>query len=217
MHPSAAHHLRALRRGLADPAVASLEGRFHTHVTVDADPATLAPVCADTGARLTVIDLSGEKTQRDPMLTLDATGGVGVVEAGVSALLDALGARDIPMTRVKVEHGSLPTVAAFSARHYREAHLKLWLARPHHEARLAELRAAAPALGFALSRNPREQAADHVVQFVNMRMYQGGLAECDARVDAVVAWLVDRGMPPVDVRRETAVVDTAHGLDAWWA
>ena len=39
-----------------------------------------------------------------------------------------------------------------------------------------------PRLGFALSRNPREQRPDAVLQFVNLRIYEGDLSGADARV-----------------------------------
>jgi hypothetical protein len=206
-----------LRAAFADPALAGLAGRFHTHLTVHSDAATLAPLGDTLGARLTVIDLAGARDQRDLMLTVDHRGDLPALLAGLDAVLIGLANADIPVLRVKVEHGSLPTIVRFDAHRYREAHLKLRLPRADLPARLATLHAGRATWGYALSRNPREQAEDHVVQFVNLRLYEGDLATTDARIDAVVAWLGSQGMPPIDVRRETALLDTAQALDAWWA
>lgn len=213
MHPLC----EPLRRALADPALAGLHGHFHTHVTVHASPETFSGLGEIPGARLTVIDLAGAQTQRDLMLTIGHVGPLPALAEGLFLALARLHERQVPVLRVKVEHGSLPTVPRFDRRRYREAHLKLRLPRQGLEARLDTLRAAAPGRGYALSRNPREQAAEHVTQFVNLRIYEGALADSDARIDALERWLAEQGMRPLEVRRETTLIDTALDLDAWWA
>lgn len=206
-----------LRAAFADPALAGLSGRFHTHITVLADAEGLAPICAAVGAKLTVIDLSGRQEQRDQMLTVDHSGSLTALEQGLFVVLSALEQAGLTVLRVKVEHGSLPTVPRVDPHRYREAHLKLRIPRAGLDASLSVLRAGQARWGYALSRNPREQAEDHVVQFVNLRIYEGELAATDARIDAVAEWLTSIGFPPIDVRREVALIDTAQELDAWWA
>ena len=202
----------AVRAALADPALAALPGPFHAHLTVDAEADALPHV---PHARATVIDLGG-RPQRDPMLTVDGADLANLVQR-ILTTMDALDAAGVPVARVKIEQGGRPTLPTLSPERYAEAHLKLRIPRAGAEATLAHLRAAASEHGFALSRNPREQTADALVQFVNLRVYTGTIADADARVDAVTAWLTAQGLPPAEVRRETTILDTARARDAWWA
>lgn len=206
----------AVRAGLADPVVAGLTGRFHAHVTVVGAVGAAADVSAALGGHLTVIDLA-PREQRDGMVTLDHVGPLPAFEVRLVEAVAALRAAGLDVVRVKVEHGSLPTLPRFTRARYREVHVKLRIARADFADAHARLLAAAPTHGYALSTNPREQTPEAVVQFVNLRIYDGDLAAADARVAALVAWLSGEGLAPIEVRHETAVLDTRHEVDAWWA
>jgi hypothetical protein len=204
-----------LLTALDDPTLRDLEGRFHAHLTVDGEPS--ATVCATLGARATIIDLDGARAQRDGMVTIDHRGRLSAFGPRLLALVDGLGAAGLPVRRVKVEHGSVPTIAVFDRHRYREVHVKLAIPRDAVAAAFERLEAGRATWGYALSRNPREQTDTHLVQFVNLRLYEGDVAAANARVAALVAWLAAHGLAPVEVQQETAVIDTDHGVDAWWA
>jgi len=52
---------------------------------------------------------------------------------------------------------------------------------------------------------------------VNLRLRDGGLAEAEERARALVEHLRGGGLEVIEVKAETAVLDTAQALDAWWA
>ena len=229
-----------------DPAIAQLltvsgpqaaglgvRGRFHSHVTVhlgdpdeagdtDAALARLRDLCQSRKVKLTVIDLArGDRRQRDVMTTCyhrhDGDDAVARIVEEMAALGRALSGAGFPVLRFKLEHESLPTLRRFTPERYREIHVKLSLPEADADTRLARLAELAPALGVVPSRNPLERRAGRVIQFVNLRIYDGDLAACERRVDGVVAALEADGFTVLQVKRETTVLDTRRAHDAWWA
>jgi hypothetical protein len=213
--------LAARRASLDEEPLAGLRGRFHSHLTVRGDATEqLARAARDVQAKVTVIDLAGDRrAERDVMLTRyhldDAPGALGRVADALQSMCDTLEAEGIEVARVKVEHESEPSLPRFDAERYHEVHIKLaieparfdevytWLTRGDH--------------GWVASRNPRERRPDRVLQFVTLRCYDGDRADADARVARASATLRDAGLEIVEIKRETAVLDTDLARDAWWA
>jgi len=222
--------LRALERArdrLTRPGPFSgLQGRFHAHITC-APPAdgldALAAFCRARRVKLTVIDLADwrSRQQRDVMTTsyhrARGPGALGRVLDQLTGLGRALLAEGFSPTRFKLEHESLPTLPTFSPSAYREVHVKLRVPDADHPRAMAWLASHGPAWGYVPSRNPRERRGGFVHQFVNLRLRDGGLAEAEERARALVEHLRGGGLEVIEVKAETAVLDTAQALDAWWA
>lgn len=217
--------LRERRTHVDDPPLADLTGRFHSHVTlsVAVDSLALEPVARATRSKLTVIDLAdlSSRTERDVMLTRyfvdDASGALGriadALDDDVRAVLDA----SIEPVRVKVEHESEPSLPTYDAEHYHEVHIKLAIPAADYDDVYAWLKASGEPHRWRPSRNPYERRADQVTQFVTMRAYEGTRTTVSERVDRAVAALRARGLDPVEIKRETTVLDTRRSHDAWWA
>ena len=217
------HTLRAWRAQALDWPVA---GKFHSHVTVavedDAQIERLRLWCRERKLKLTVIALErGTRAQRDVMTTqhyrVEAPGAAAQILDALIAQCHALRQASMTPLRVKLEHESLPTLARFSPAQYREVHIKLRLPATSYQASLQALAALGQELGFVPSSNPNERGEDHVAHFVNMRLYEGTLAQADARIQGVLDALGERGYEIAQVKAETTLLDTHHALDAWWA
>lgn len=211
--------INALRAQLSDPALSGLVGRFHSHVTVRAAPDALRDFCRGRRLKPTVIDLEDfdGRSQRDIMTTAYHRGPLAAVGAELARIVSALEAAGITVLRVKLEHESLPTAEPFTAHRYREVHVKLAIPEDEYGDRMAALRAGASKWGYVPSRNPNQRREGHLLQFVNQRHYAGTAAQVQAQTDALVASLAEAGLRIIEVKAETAVVDTARSVDAWWA
>ncbi|MFT4978146.1 MAG: hypothetical protein ACI8S6_004054 [Myxococcota bacterium] len=217
MHAS---QLAALRAQLTSPQVRGLAGRFHSHITVRADPDVLRLFCAGRALKVTVIDLAdfAERQQRDVMTTAYHCGTIAQVGEQLAATAAALQAVGLPPVRIKLEHESLPTIEPFSKHCYREIHLKLSIPEATYPAVMARLRAESDRSGCVPSRNPYQRREGQVIQFVNLRIYEGDLAGAEAQTQALVAALSAPGdLRVIEVKSETTVIDTAQALDSWWA
>jgi len=209
----------ALAAQLSDPDLRLLSGRFHSHITVRTTPDTLRSFCRGRALKATVIDLADfdGRAQRDVMTTAYHRGTIEDVGAQLSRTVVALEGAGLAPLRVKLEHESLPTIEPFTAHRYREVHVKLAIPEDDYAARMDALRAMAPAWGFVPSRNPYQRRAGHLLQFLNLRFYDGGLDAVAEKTDALSAALSREGLRIVEIKAETAVIDTAHSVDAWWA
>lgn len=218
--------LEQLRGHLDDSPLAALSGRFHSHLTVlagEADLPRLTEVCRAHRAKTTVIDLEGfgPQHQRDVMATRyhadPDPGAVGRIVDDLLALCAALAEAGLPVVRAKIEHESEPSLPRFSEQAYHEVHVKLRIEASAYEEAYAWLAAQADRFGWRPSRNPLERRGDRVTQFVNLRIYEGDRASADAIVARIEAALRERGLEIVEIKRETAILDTHRGHDAWWA
>jgi hypothetical protein len=205
------HDLLALTHGLD-----ALHGRFHAHITV-APSAGVLDCARELKLKPTVIDLErGERQQRDVMLTAyfrdSAPGAVRRIAEELRVQCAALQARGVEVLRVKLEQEAGEQLGRFTSTRYHEVHVKLKLPVERFEvdrARLAEMHP------WVLSTNPRERRSTHVVQFLNLRLYEGGRSEADVAVERLLERIDD--LDVVEIRRETALLDTHQALDAWWA
>ena len=202
-----------------------IEGIFHAHLTVEVSPDGLdglKDLCRRQGVKLTVVDLEkGSRRQRDVMTTSYyrevGRGAVARIVRKLHGLAGELEAAGYPVVRAKLEHESRPTISTFSRSRYHEVHIKLDIPAASFEARRRRLAELESEKGFVASSNPREQSAERVFQFVNLRIYDGDLAAADARVEALVQDLEAEGFVIRETKQETVVFDTRLELDAWWA
>lgn len=204
-----------------------IDGKFHSHITVhvagDAEIERLRDFCRARRVKLTVIDLDDfrGRAQRDVMTTqhyrIEGDGAVRQILSELQALTGELGEAGFEVVRVKLEHESLPTLPVFDGTNYREIHIKLRIAPARFDEALAWLREVSGQWGFVPSSNPRAIHGDHIVQFVNLRLYEGTLAETEAVVESLVEALTAHGLDVAEVKQETAVFDTNLDLDRWWA
>lgn len=204
--------------------LSGIRGKFHSHITVQtADQGRLQAFCRERRIKVTIIELSdfSGRHQRDVMTTqhyrIDTPDAVARIVDQLDALCGELSAAGFAVVRVKLEHESLPTLKRFTGANYREAHLKLHIEPERYEEVMSWLRAQAPRLGYVPSRNPLAVSRGRVVQFVNMRLYEGTLADTDQRIDAVAEAIRDHGVHVGEVKRETTVFDSNLELDRWWA
>lgn len=204
-----------------------IDGKFHSHITVhvsgDDEIERLRMFCRERRVKLTVIDLENfrGRAQRDVMTTqhyrVEGSGAVREIIESLRELTRELGEEGFEVVRVKLEHESLPTLPVFDGSNYREIHVKLRVDPARFDEELAWLREVSGRWGFVPSSNPRAIHGDHIVQFVNLRLYEGTLEETEAVVADLVSALVARGLDVAEVKQETAVFDTNLDLDRWWA
>jgi hypothetical protein len=206
-----------------------VSGKFHSHITTrleaPEDPKRLQELqdfCRAHRVKLTLIDLSrfDGPAQRDVMTTQHhrdpSPDAVHHIIDALTALCRALIAAGFPILRVKLEHESLPTLPAFSPSQYREVHVKLAIPPDDYPDTMRRLALDAPRFGFVPSRNPLDRKPDAVTQFLNMRLYQGTLADADAHTHALVEHLRSLSIPIREVKQETAIFDTHRDHDRWW-
>ncbi|MEN0067525.1 MAG: hypothetical protein AAGA48_35665 [Myxococcota bacterium] len=229
MHPVLAA-LDARRDRLEQPPLSNLEGRFHSHVTLRVPAAlpadlraTLERLATAHRAKLTVIELADldRRVERDVMFTRyfvdDQPGAVARIADDLRVTVTGLLEAHVEPIRVKIEHESLPSLEFFDAERYHEVHIKLSIDAEAFDETYAWLEQAGRDVGWRPSRNPYERRNDQVVQFVTLRAYKGDRAAVDARVLHAVTLLEVQGLVPVEIKRETTVLDTRRAHDAWWA
>lgn len=201
-------------------------GKFHSHVTVEvseqAQIEQLKGWCRERKIKLTVIDLERqERTQRDVMTTqhyrIEEPDAVAQIVDKLKALSLDLEAHGYEVLRVKLEHESLPTLPRFSAHQYREVHIKLHLKPERYEQDMMRLKQLGQQQGFVPSSNPNERTHEHIAQFVNMRLYDGELAQTEAKIQQVIEALQAHELVVAQVKAETTILDTNLALDRWWA
>lgn len=201
-------------------------GKFHSHITVElGEQASLEALkgwCRERKIKLTVIDLERQqRTQRDVMTTqhyrIEEDDAVAQIIDELILLSQALIAHGYEVSRVKLEHESLPTLPRFDRRQYREIHIKLHLEPARYEQDMALLEQLGASLGFVPSSNPNERTEVHVAQFVNMRIYEGDLAQSEAKIAQLVEALKAHELHVAQVKAETTILDTNLERDRWWA
>ena len=121
------------------------------------------------------------------------------------------------MTRIKLEHESLPSLDSFDKEHYHEVHIKLEIPESTFDADYQRLLELGRSHCFVPSRNPFQRKGGTVTQFANLRIYEGSHSSADATINAIVDAISKHGFSVKEVKRETVVYDTAHSQDAWWA
>lgn len=203
-----------------------IDGKFHSHITVNVQGAeqldALRQFCRARKVKLTVIDLEhfDGRQQRDVMTTqhyrIEGDDAVHQIIDQLTALVGELKAADYDVVRVKLEHESLPTLPVFGAHNYREVHIKLRIEPDQYDQTMRWLKDHAAAFGYVPSNNPNERKTQWVTQFINLRLYEGTLAQTDQHVDALVDFLTDNDVHVAEVKRETTVFDTNLDLDHWW-
>ncbi len=216
--------LKSLRPQLDAAPYSSLVGRFHSHLTVaTTELERLRAFCRARKIKLTVVDLDDQKgrEQRDVMTTRyhrdEEPGAVGRIADDLVTLGNQLDGAGFLVLRAKLEHESQPSLEPYAPGRYHEVHIKLSIPAAEFDSRREWLRTEGPNHGFVASSNPRERTDTHVLQFVNLRIYEGTLADADVRVESLLTTLADAGFAVIEVKRETTVFDTHHALDRWWA
>ena len=121
------------------------------------------------------------------------------------------------VVRAKLEHESQPTFRKFSREHYHETHIKLAIPRDRYDEVYLTLQKLGQELDFVPSRNPLAQQSDHVVQFLNNRLYEGSAESADHMISSVLDRLEALDVDVLETKRETVVFDTHQQLDQWWA
>lgn len=219
------YNTRALRHfGIRIP----LTGKFHSHITVNANSNEEAIRAARlTGGKPTFIDLSlSGRTQRDVMITHHyVTGERGLEDqSDVEAKLRAMGRQieesGVRVTRLKLEYDLLHNrnergqVAVAMDALYTEVHIKCVVAQES----LAELVETATKNNWRPSSNPYAKRDDgSVVQFVNRRFYGAqSLQTVDDETDRI-SRVVSEVATLDEIKYESAVMDTADNHDKWWA
>lgn len=207
-----------------------VQGKFHSHITVAMDRSEdesakiegLRLWCRQRKIKLTVIDLSNQdRHQRDVMTTqhyrIEAYDAVQQITDQLIELCDGLEADGYKVLRVKLEHESLPTLARFSEAQYREVHIKLKISPEEYDHRFKMLKELGKVHNFVPSSNPNERKEEYVTQFVNMRIYDGDLANADTQISKVQDALNEHGFTIAQTKAETTIFDTNLELDRWWA
>lgn len=203
----------------------ALVGKFHAHLTVQIDADRMQECkafCRNHKVKFTVVDLQkDDRQQRDVMITVhfrdQLAGAVGRISQRLSELCELADQAGLPVQRAKLEHESLPTVTPFSKENYHEVHIKLQINADVYEHDFARLNQLGDRYGFVPSRNPFQRTESTVIQFANLRIYQGDQSSADATIENVQRALADNDFQVVETKRETVVFDTAHQMDAWWA
>lgn len=214
-------------RELADqPDYRKLVGKFHAHLTFnlrDDQIELCREWCREHKVKLTIVDLANSAgiSQTDVMLTVHfRDNDMGAVQRMTERLLELASLAEVaefPVTRLKLEHESLPSLPTFDKHRYHEVHIKLEIPADTFEADYQRLLALGDAVGFVPSRNPYQRDKKIVTQFANLRIYEGTHEAADSQIERVTEALTQASFSIKEVKRETVVFDTAQALDAWWA
>jgi len=205
-----------------------LAGKFHSHITIEAQSAAEAERAAKLAyGKLTVIDLSRDgRHQTDYMITHHyETGSRGLEDqSDIEALLRSreqlLRESGIRVTRLKLEYDAThasnrPADAepACNGGIYTEVHIKCVAAKPERDQLVTTVAAA----GWHPSRNPFAERSDgRLVQFVNRRFYGAvRLIDVDTVVDEIVPTIL--AVAEIEeIKYEVAVYDSNERQDRWW-
>lgn len=207
-----------------------LKGKFHAHITVLCKhlPALEAKAKANK-AKCTVIHLEkDDQFQIDVMVTkyffikqdedktvFDFLDDLKVISADIES-------GGMKVLRIKIEHEDLPTLTP-SQDNYWEMHYKCKI--PTSEGGLVEEAVKGGILEcmpiLVASSNPFSTSKDYVIQFFNLRVYEGTpeevLAIHDAHIGALSVILAAFDGELVESKREVIVYDSNHDHDKWWA
>lgn len=201
-----------------------LIGKFHSHITISSQYIDLAISTLKNNNikfKHTVIELIGNKTQTDVMITQHfhtrKHHNYKNIENYVLHTAKILENANIPVIRIKIEHEDLPTLQP-TAEKYRECHIKIRLPFSEHKNILLHLKNDKEFLGtFVFSRNPNEVKDDYVHHFLNSRVYSGTVEEFDKSVDIMVNKLKNIGLNVIEAKKESTILDTRLETDKWWA
>jgi len=202
-----------------------LAGKFHAHLSVeaaDSDLDQLKDFCAQRKVKLTVIELENleGRAQSDVMTTshyrIETPDAVSQITQHLIELTEQLTDAGYSVLRAKLEHESLPTLSQFNQTQYHEVHVKLRLPAADYESGMETLKRLGQQYCFVPSRNPYDRQTDFVVQFINLRIYDGSRSEADSRINKIVDIVKQQDFEVIEVKRETVVYDTHQALDSWW-
>lgn len=205
---SQTHFMESMHMQIAD-----LRGNFHAHITLNTSNDTFEP---PKGWKTTIILLSkDDRHQKDVMITrhfktgTTKTEDVAAIKASIDKTTTKLVKRGFDVVRVKLEHESLPTMPA-SEGHYRECHIKIKAPVGYQIKSLQN---------YVQSRNPMSSTEIHFVTFLNARFYSGSVEDIDAQIAKDV--IAIKNMNPIaellEIKIESAILDTNISLDRWWA
>lgn len=198
-----------------------LDGRFHSHITVDGPLEGIFKWTRDNKGKFTLIDLvSDDKEQSDIMGTFYSKFDPGVCKQEVFEHFDEIAKKaadyDLTVKRLKVEVDKVPNTykeAVDSATLYWEGHIKLDLPKGY------KLDFLKKELGssWVFSKNPQlHKSADRIYQFINLREYKDSSVFYDKVIDIMVR--LEVFLIRVDeLKTENVIIDTNHDLDKWWA
>ncbi len=203
----------------------SIGGIFHAHLTVTADAdqlVALGDLCRGQRAKLTIVDLEKDtRQQRDVMTTSyyreSSPGSLRRIISKLTDLASILDTHGFPVVRAKLEHETRPTVTTFSRAQYHEVHIKLAIPAESFSRGRRQLAELGKVKGFVASSNPRERTDSLVMQFVNLRIYEGDQTAADAQVRDLVTCLEAAGFVVSETKQATVIFDTNLALDQWWA
>jgi hypothetical protein len=189
-----------------------LKGKFHAHLTLKTD----CIVVNLRGWKMTIITMNKEDRHltdfmftRHFLLGSEKTPTLEAIKAEIEASVKEIDGGLGEVTRVKLEHESLPTLPP-SETNYRECHIKIRVPKGH---------ALETIDGFVQSRNPMDEEKTHSTIFLNARFYSGTVEEVDAKADEAVNCirLLNPNCEILEVKKESTVFDTNHDHDKWWA
>lgn len=211
--------LGALLRGHTDV------GAFEAHVTVAAGDAAhverFTNTCDELGIKSVVIELPRGETRSQPMTASYHHGTLQAVLAEVHEIARTLAARELQVTRVKLEAvGRNPMTpqtdeaARAAPNNYFEFHLKLLLG-PSDE--LAKIESVCLRHGAHLSSNARKLRDDGIAErFVTQRVYAVGRQSAEAQFAALLEDLRPLGLRYGQRIREYTVYDSNAAVDRGW-
>lgn len=193
-----------------------LKGRFHAHITVSSS--FKAGFKCPKGWKVTIITLKREsREQTDVMITRhfsvpsQRNPDLESCEEELMGAVYGLMESGYEVTRYKLEHESLPTLPV-SRKNYRECHIKVRkpLGKELHQI-----------VGFVESRNPMEVGEDYEVVFMNARFYEGSIDMIDREVSRRLKMFQHlnqfNNITILEIKTESTIFDSNHGLDKWWA
>ena len=222
---SSTSSLDRLRQMVQLPKERKLLGKFHAHLTFNLRDDRIESCrqwCRDRKAKLTIIDLANStgRSQTDVMLTVhfweQTDNAIERITEKLLELTELAEESGFTVTRVKLEHESLPTLSRFDKQHYQEVHIKLHIPAQLYEADYQRLLELGDRLGFVPSQNPLQRNETTITQFANLRIYEGNYESASVRIAQIAQALAKGGFSIKEVKRETIIFDTAQVLDAWW-
>ena len=214
-----------LKQVVQSPENCKLLGKFHAHLTFnlrDEQIELCRQWCRDRKVKLTIIDLANStgRSQTDVMLTVhfreSTSDAIERITKRLIELTELTEESGFTVTRIKLEHESLPTLPRFDRQHYQEVHIKLDIPARLYEKDYQRLLELGEQQGFVPSQNPLQRSENIITQFANLRIYEGNYESASIQIKRITQALANRGFSVKEVKRETIVFDTAQALDSWW-
>lgn len=191
----------------------NITGKFHAHITIEGyNDGFICP----KGWKNTIITLNkNNREQRDIMITRHFLHGSNKnpdfksIEQDCNDAKLELENNGSIVTRIKLEHESLPTVDP-TINNYRECHVKI---KKPLNINLVLID------NFVESSNPMESHIDYSIVFINARYYSGTVDDIDIKIDNQINEfkILNPLCEVIEVKKESTIFDTNLELDRWWA